>query len=176
MAVLDSAKEKKVPIRIGINGGSLEKELLERNGRREEALVSAAASLTACFGAIILLAVSLHDVPLLPSPPTVSWRPRWTIPSTSASPRPGARLLKGSIKSALGIGILLSEGIGDTMRVSLTGDPVDEVRVAKEIQKSSFGQGKGSTSSPAAAAPGGSRPRWWRRWRRHWKPFIPPGP
>lgn len=137
LAVLDSAKEKHVPIRIGINGGSLEKDLLAKYGRSAEAMVESALRKVLFFEKHnyewIKISLKASSVPLT----VAAYR---LLAAKVAYPlhlgvTEAGTLLKGSIKSALGIGILLNEGIGDTIRVSLTGDPVDEVVVAKEILK-----------------------------------------
>ncbi len=137
LAILHSAREKKVPIRIGINGGSLEKDLLARYGVCAEALVESALRKIDFFEKqqfdLIKISLKVSSVPLT----IAAYRllaARVEYPFHVGVTEAGT-LLKGSIKSALGIGILLNEGIGDTLRVSLTGDPVDEVIVAKEILK-----------------------------------------
>lgn len=135
-AVVEAAKNKNIPIRVGINSGSLEKEIKEKYGRvtagalfesalknvkilerldYENLVVSIKASDTEhCIKAYRLFAEEA-DYPL-------------HIGVTEAG-----GVFAGSIKSAVGIGIILNEGIGDTLRVSLTGDPVEEIRTAKLI-------------------------------------------
>ena len=117
-AVVEAAKPKNIPIRIGVNAGSLPKDLLETYGHpTAEALVEAAWRHIRILEEMELLA-SQCDYPL-----HVGITEAGTVNS-------------GIIKSAVGIGTLLAEGIGDTIRVSLTGDPVNEVKVGFEILKS----------------------------------------
>ncbi|HMM05344.1 MAG TPA: flavodoxin-dependent (E)-4-hydroxy-3-methylbut-2-enyl-diphosphate synthase [Clostridiales bacterium] len=136
-AVIDAAKEKNIPIRIGINGGSLEKDLLQKYGNTVEAIVESALREAAVFEKYHFEAVKI-SVKSSSVPKTVAayelLSAQVDYPLHIGVTEAGT-LLKGSIKSALGIGILLYEGIGDTIRVSLTGDPVREITVAKEILK-----------------------------------------
>jgi len=136
--VVRAARERLVPIRIGVNAGSLEKELLERYGHpTAEAMVESALGhvrILEEFGYDqIKISLKASDVPktveayrLLAAKVDYPLHIGITEAGTTFS---------GTIKSAVGLGILLSEGIGDTLRVSLTGDPVDEVRVGFEILK-----------------------------------------
>ena len=136
--VVRAAAPRQVPIRIGVNAGSLEKELLEKYGHpTAEAMVESA------LGHIRILEDLGYDrikVSLKAS----------DVPKTVAAYRllaaavdyplhigitEAGTIFSGTIKSSVGLGILLAEGIGDTLRVSLTGDPVDEVRVGYEILK-----------------------------------------
>ena len=136
--VVRAAESRRVPIRIGVNAGSLEKDLLEKYGHpTAEAMVESAmghvriledlgydqikislkaSDVLKTVAAYRLLAAAV-DYPL-------------HIGITEAG-----TIFSGTIKSSVGLGILLAEGIGDTLRVSLTGDPVDEVRVGYEILK-----------------------------------------
>ncbi len=136
-AVIDAAKEKNIPIRIGINGGSLEKDLLLKYGNTAEAIVESALREAAVFEKYRFESVKI-SVKSSSVPKTVAayklLSAKVDYPLHLGVTEAGT-LLKGSIKSALGIGILLYEGIGDTIRVSLTGDPVQEVVIAKEILK-----------------------------------------
>jgi len=137
--VVTEARERRIPIRIGVNAGSLEKDLIEKYGHpTPEAMVESAmrhvriledlgffdikislkaSSLPLTLGAYRLIK-DMVDYPL-------------HVGISEAGP-----LLPGIVKSSIGIGILLTEGIGDTIRVSLTADPVEEVRVAYEILRS----------------------------------------
>lgn len=137
--VVDAAKAHKAPIRIGVNSGSLEKELLQRfHGPTPEALVESAMSHVALLEKrgfeAIKISLKSSSVPdtlaayrLLAS--------RCPYPLHTGITEAGT-LLRGAVKSAVGIGILLSEGLGDTIRVSLTHDPVREVEVAWQILRS----------------------------------------
>ena len=137
-AVAEACKAKKIPIRIGVNGGSLEKPLLAKyGGVTPEALVESA------FGHIALLEqYDFHDI-------CVSLKSS-SVPVTMAAYRlmseqsdyplhlgvtETGTVRMGTLKSAIGIGGLLALGIGDTMRVSLSADPVEEVLAARDILK-----------------------------------------
>ncbi len=137
-AVVDCAKDRNVSIRIGVNSGSLEKELLKKFGKvTAEAMVESALrhiDLITSFGFDrIKLSIKASDVPR-----TVDAY-RLLSSSTDFPLHVGVTeagsLYSGIVKSSLGIGTLLADGIGDTIRVSLTRDPVEEVRVAYEILK-----------------------------------------
>jgi (E)-4-hydroxy-3-methylbut-2-enyl-diphosphate synthase len=136
--VVHAASERNVPIRIGVNAGSLEKELLAKYGHpTPEAMVESALGHVRILEDLgferIKISLKASDVMktieayrLLSN--TVDYPLHIGITEAGT-------IFSGTIKSAVGLGILLAEGIGDTMRVSLTGDPVDEVRVAYEILK-----------------------------------------
>ena len=138
-AVVREAKAAGIPIRIGVNGGSLDKKLLRKYGRvTAEALVESAMEHVRILEAQdfhdMKISLKAHDVPLTIAAyrlmsQTVDY-PLHLGVTEAGTPT------TGMIKSAVGIGSLLAEGIGDTIRVSLTGDPVVEVRVANEILKS----------------------------------------
>lgn len=135
-AVVDVAKERNIPIRVGVNSGSLEKELVEKyNGVTAKGLVESAldkvgiirdlgydnmvvsiksSNVMMCYEAHKLLAEKC-DLPL-------------HVGITEAG-----TVFSGSLKSGVGLGLILNEGIGDTIRVSLTGDPVEEIKAAKVI-------------------------------------------
>jgi (E)-4-hydroxy-3-methylbut-2-enyl-diphosphate synthase len=137
--VVRACTDKDIPIRIGVNAGSLEKHLLERYGHpTPEAIVESA------FGHIRILEdlnfrnlkVSLKASDVMTT--VASYRlfaKQSDYPLHIGISEAGTRF-SGTIKSSVGLGILLAEGIGDTLRVSLTADPVEEVRVAYEILKS----------------------------------------
>jgi len=138
-AVLKAARSAKIPIRIGVNAGSLEKELLEKYGHpNAEAMVaSAARHIQICedFGfEDIIVALKASNVSLMIAANRL-FTEKYDYPLhlgvTEAGPP-----WQGTIKSAIGIGTLLAEGIGDTIRVSLTDDPVQEVQTGFEILKS----------------------------------------
>ncbi|MFA5073110.1 MAG: flavodoxin-dependent (E)-4-hydroxy-3-methylbut-2-enyl-diphosphate synthase [Nitrospirota bacterium] len=137
--VVHACKDKGIPIRIGVNAGSLEKHLLEQYGHpTPEAIVESA------FGHIRMLEdqnFTHLKVSLKASDVLTTIQAYRLFSSKSDYPlhigiSEAGTLFSGTIKSSVGLGILLSEGIGDTLRVSLTADPVEEVRVAYEILKS----------------------------------------
>jgi (E)-4-hydroxy-3-methylbut-2-enyl-diphosphate synthase len=136
--VVKAAAERLVPIRIGVNAGSLEKDLLTKYGHpTAEAMVESALGHVRILEELsygqIKISLKASDVPktvaayrLLAQNVDYPLHIGITEAGTTFS---------GTIKSAVGLGILLADGIGDTMRVSLTGDPVDEIRVAYGILK-----------------------------------------
>ena len=135
-AVVDCCRAHKVPIRIGVNGGSLEKELLAKYGRvTPEALVESALGHVALLEKYdftdICISVKSSDVPLNMAAYRLLHE-RVDYPLHLGVTEAGTPSM-GVLKSAIGIGGLLCEGIGDTMRVSLTADPVEEVYAAKRI-------------------------------------------
>ena len=135
-AVVDACREHKVPIRIGVNGGSLEKELLAKYGRvTPEALVESALRHVRLLEKFdfteICISVKSSDVPLNMAAYRLLHE-RVDYPLHLGVTEAGTPTM-GLLKSAIGIGGLLCEGIGDTMRVSLTADPVEEVYAAKRI-------------------------------------------
>ena len=137
-AVVDVCKDRKIPIRIGVKGGSLEKELLEKYGHpTAQALVESA------FGHLHLLEkFGFYDTAVSMKSSTVPtmveacrlFREKCDYPLHIGVTETGP-VKQGLIKSAMGIGALLLDGIGDTIRVSLTDDPVEEVYAAKDILK-----------------------------------------
>jgi (E)-4-hydroxy-3-methylbut-2-enyl-diphosphate synthase len=137
-AVVDCARDLGLPIRIGVNSGSLEKELLQRYGG-----ATAAAMVESALGHVALLEkAGFHAIKISLKASDVlrtveAYRQlaeRVDYPLHVGVTEAGS-LYAGTVKSALGIGMLLAEGIGDTLRVSLTRDPVEEVRVGFEILK-----------------------------------------
>ena len=137
-AVVDCCRAHKVPIRIGVNGGSLEKELLAKYGRvTPEALVESALGHVALLEKYdftdICISVKSSDVPLNMAAYRLLHE-RVDYPLHLGVTEAGTPSM-GVLKSAIGIGGLLCEGIGDTMRVSLTADPVEEVYAARDILK-----------------------------------------
>ena len=137
--VLDKAKERGIPIRIGVNSGSLEKDLLDKYGYpTDEALFESAmrhVDIAHEFGfEDLVVSVKSTSVPLMISAYRL-FAERTNIPLHLGVTEAGTSRI-GTIKSAIGIGTLLAEGIGDTIRVSLTDEPEREVEVGKEILKS----------------------------------------
>ncbi len=125
----------KVPIRVGVNSGSIEKEIYEAYGRSPRALVESALKSVEELESVgfsnIVVAIKGSDVPLCVESYEM-FAGQTDYPLHLGVTEAGT-LLKGSVKSALGIGILLHEGIGDTIRVSLTSDPLEEVIVGHQI-------------------------------------------
>ncbi len=137
-AVVDVCKDKGIPIRIGVNGGSLDKKLLEKYGHpTAEALVESAFShleLLEKFGFYeTCVSMKSSAVPTMVQAARL-FRARCDYPIHIGVTETGP-VRQGLIKSAMGIGALLLDGIGDTIRVSLTDDPVEEVYAAKDILK-----------------------------------------
>lgn len=137
-AVVDACKKKHIPIRIGVNGGSLEKDILEKYGEpTPEGMVESAMKHVK-----ILEDLDFHDIVIsLKSSNTMSTIKAYELASKTF-PYPlhvgvteAGTALGGTIKSSLGIGTLLYEGIGNTIRVSLSDDPVEEIKVAKILLK-----------------------------------------
>ena len=137
-AVVDACKEKHIPIRIGVNGGSLEKDIHEKYGRpTAEGMIESAMKHVK-----ILEDLDFHDIVIsLKSSNTMLTIKAYELASKTF-PYPlhvgvteAGTALGGTIKSALGIGTLLYEGIGNTIRVSLSDDPVEEIKVAKILLK-----------------------------------------
>ena len=137
-AVVDVCKDKKIPIRIGVNGGSLDKRLLEKYGHpTSEALVESAfehLELLEKYGFYdSCLSMKSSTVPTMVEACRL-FRSKCDYPLHIGVTETGP-VKQGLIKSAMGIGALLLDGIGDTIRVSLTDDPVQEVYAAKDILK-----------------------------------------
>ena len=137
-AVVDVCKDKKIPIRIGVNGGSLDQTLLEKYGHpTAEALVESAfrhLELLEKFGFYdTCLSMKSSSVPTMVAAARL-FRSKCDYPIHIGVTETGP-VRMGMIKSAMGIGALLLDGIGDTIRVSLTDDPVQEVYAAKDILK-----------------------------------------
>lgn len=135
-AVVDKAKEYRVPIRVGVNSGSLEKHIIEKYGKvTAEGLVESALDkvkliedlgydqlVVSIKSSDVLMCVRAHELlaPKCPYPLHVGITEAGTV-------------FSGNIKSAMGLGLILHQGIGDTIRVSLTGDPLYEIASAKQI-------------------------------------------
>jgi (E)-4-hydroxy-3-methylbut-2-enyl-diphosphate synthase len=134
--VVRAARERNVPIRIGVNAGSLEKDIVERHGwPTAEGMVESAERHIRLLEdegyREIKISLKAHDVAMTVLANRLFSR-RFDYPLHLGVTEAGT-LLAGTVKSAAGLGILLSEGIGDTIRISLTADPVEEVRVARML-------------------------------------------
>lgn len=144
--VVSAARDKGIPIRIGVNAGSLEKKLLKKyRCPTSKALVESAAGHIRILEDLkftsIKVSLKASDVPkTIEAYRLFSEKFKYPLHIGISEAGPA---FSGTIKSAVGLGILLSEGIGDTIRVSLTADPVEEVKVAYEILKSLYLRQKG---------------------------------
>ena len=135
-AVVDVAKERNIPIRVGVNSGSLEKELVEKyHGVTAEGIVESALDkvkmiedmgydnlVISIKSSDVLMCVSAHEL--------ISEQTNYPL---QVGITEAGTLISGNIKSSIGLGLILHQGIGDTIRVSLTGDPLEEVKSAKLI-------------------------------------------
>ena len=135
-AVVEVAKERNIPIRVGVNSGSLEKDLVDKyHGVTAEGIVESALDkvhiiedlgydnlVTSIKSSDVLMCVAAHEKLV-----------KETNYPLHVGITESGTIMSGNIKSSIGLGILLHEGIGDTIRVSLTGDPVEEVKSAKLI-------------------------------------------
>lgn len=137
--VVNKAKECNIPLRIGVNAGSLPADLLDKYGKPcPEAMVEAAFRhidiLEKMDFSNIKISLKAHDVPMtIKAYQLMAAKSNYPLHLGITE---AGTINSGVIKSAVGIGSLLSMGIGDTLRVSLTGDPVEEVKVGREILKS----------------------------------------
>ena len=135
-AVVDVAKERNIPIRVGVNSGSLEKELVAKyNGVTAEGIVESALDKVHIIENLgydnMVISIKSSDV-------MMCVRAHELLAGKTVYPlhvgiTESGTLTSGNIKSAVGLGIILNQGIGDTIRVSLTGDPVEEIKSAKLI-------------------------------------------
>lgn len=137
-AVVDKAKEYGVPIRVGVNSGSLEKHLIEKyGGVTAEGIVESALDKAALIERMgydnLVLSIKSSDVLMCVKAHELIAR-QTPYPLHVGITEAGT-VLSGNIKSAIGLGLILNQGIGDTIRVSLTGNPVEEVKSAKLILK-----------------------------------------
>ena len=160
-AVVDKAKEYRIPIRVGVNSGSLEKALVERyGGVTAQGLVESAMDkvhmieemgydnlVVSIKSSDVMMCVKAHELIARDCPYPLH------VGITEAG-----TLLAGNIKSSIGLGLILNQGIGDTIRVSLTGDPVEEIRSAKLILKT-LKLRKGGIEVVSCPTCGS---RWWR--------------
>ena len=135
-AVVDKARERDVPIRVGVNSGSLEKRLIEKyGGVTAEGLVESALEKTAMieqmgYGNLVISIKSSDVMMCVKAHELISEKTDYPL---HVGITEAGTLTSGNIKSAVGLGIILNQGIGDTIRVSLTGDPVEEIKSAKLI-------------------------------------------
>ena len=137
-AVVDAAKERKIPIRVGVNSGSLEKELVEKyHGVTAEGIVESALDKVHSIEDMgydnLVISIKSSDVMMCAKAHELIAK-ETSYPLHVGITESGT-LYSGNIKSAVGLGIILYQGIGDTIRVSLTGDPLEEIRSAKRILK-----------------------------------------
>lgn len=135
-AVVDAAKEKNIPIRVGVNSGSLEKEIIEEYGKvTAEGLVKSALNKVHMIEKMGYdnLVISIKSSDVLMCIKAHELIAKETDYPLHVGITESGTIMSGNIKSAIGLGNILYQGIGDTIRVSLTGDPVEEVRSAKLI-------------------------------------------
>lgn len=137
-AVVDKCKEKNIPIRIGVNAGSLEKDLLEKYGKpTAEAMVESARRHIEILEKLdfhdYLISLKASNLDLCIESYEMASR-EFDCPLHLGITEAGTEF-SGTVKSSIGLGVMLREGIGDTLRVSLSDDPVKEIKVAKEILK-----------------------------------------
>lgn len=135
-AVVDAARERNIPIRVGVNSGSLEKELVEKyHGVTAEGIVESALDKVNLIEDLgydnLVVSIKSSDV-------MMCVKAHELIAAKTEHPlhvgiTEAGTLISGNIKSAIGLGLILHQGIGDTIRVSLTGDPVEEIKSAKLI-------------------------------------------
>lgn len=135
-AVVDAAKERNIPIRVGVNSGSLEKELVEKyHGVTAEGIVESALDKVRLIEEMgydnLVISIKSSDV-------MMCVKAHELIAEKTDHPlhvgiTEAGTIISGNIKSAIGLGLILNQGIGDTIRVSLTGDPLEEIKSAKLI-------------------------------------------
>lgn len=137
-AVVLKAKERNIPIRVGVNSGSLEKELIQKyNGVTAEGIVESALNKVKLIEDIgydnLVISIKSSDVLMcVKTHELIAMRTNYPL---HVGITESGTILSGNIKSAVGLGIILNQGIGDTIRVSLTGDPLEEIKSAKLILK-----------------------------------------
>ncbi len=135
-AVVDTAKERKIPIRVGVNSGSLEKELVERyHGVTAEGLVESALDKVRIIEEMdydnLVISIKSSDVMMcVKAHELIAEKTNYPL---HVGITEAGTVTAGNIKSAIGLGLILNQGIGDTIRVSLTGDPIEEIRSARLI-------------------------------------------
>jgi (E)-4-hydroxy-3-methylbut-2-enyl-diphosphate synthase len=135
-AVVDKAKERHIPIRVGVNSGSLEKPLIEKyGGVTAEGIVESALDKVSWIERMdydnLVISIKSSDVMMcVRAHELISKKTHYPL---HVGITESGTLTSGNIKSSVGLGIILNQGIGDTIRVSLTGDPVEEIKSAKLI-------------------------------------------
>ena len=137
-AVVEKAKEYQIPIRVGVNSGSLEKELVEKyHGVTAEGIVESALDKVHMIENMGYdnLVVSIKSSDVLMCAKAHELISEQCIYPLHVGITESGTLYSGNLKSAVGLGIILYQGIGDTIRVSLTGDPLEEIKSAKQILK-----------------------------------------
>lgn len=137
--VVDKAKEYQIPIRVGVNSGSLEKNLIEKyGGVTAEGIVESALNKVRMieemdYGNLVISIKSSDVLMCVKAHKLIAERTDYPL---HVGITEAGTLISGTIKSSVGLGIILHKGIGDTIRVSLTGDPLEEVKAAKTILRS----------------------------------------
>ena len=137
-AVVDECKSRNIPIRVGVNSGSLEKPIIEKYGHvTAEGIVESALDKVRMIEALdydnIVISIKSSDVLMcVKAHELIAKQTHYPLHVGSTE---AGTVLSGNIKSSVGLGIILHEGIGNTIRVSLTGDPVEEIKSAKLILK-----------------------------------------
>lgn len=135
-AVVDVAKERNIPIRVGVNSGSLEKELVEKyHGVTAEGIVESALDKVHIIEDMGYdnLVISIKSSDVMMCVKAHEQIARETDHPLHVGITEAGTIISGNIKSSIGLGLILSQGIGDTIRVSLTGDPLEEIKSAKLI-------------------------------------------
>ena len=135
-AVIDAAKEKNIPIRVGVNSGSLEKDLVEKyHGVTAEGIVESALDKVKLIEDMGYdnLVISIKSSDVLMCVKAHELIAKQTEHPLHVGITEAGTIISGNIKSAIGLGLILNQGIGDTIRVSLTGDPLEEIKSAKLI-------------------------------------------
>lgn len=137
--VVDKAKEYQIPIRVGVNSGSLEKNLIEKyGGVTAEGIVESALNKVRMieemdYGNLVISIKSSDVLMCVKAHELIAERTDYPL---HVGITEAGTLISGTIKSSVGLGIILHKGIGDTIRVSLTGDPLEEIKAAKTILRS----------------------------------------
>lgn len=137
-AVVDVARERNIPIRVGVNSGSLEKNLVEKyGGVTAEGIVESALDKVRCIEELGYqnLVISIKSSDVMMCVKAHELLADKTVYPLHVGITESGTVQSGNIKSAIGLGIILNQGIGDTIRVSLTGNPVEEIKSAKLILK-----------------------------------------